>query len=164
MIFTVEEHDVRWVLKTVNPRKAAGPDGVPGKVLKACADQLSQIFASIFNHSLLKAVVPSCLKSSIIIPVPKKPTIDCLKDYRPVALTPVITKCFERLVLRHIKACLPPCFDPHQYAYRVNRSTEDAIAAALHTALCHLEQQGNYVRMLFVDYSSAFNTIIPDIL
>ncbi|KAF7661471.1 hypothetical protein LDENG_00260640, partial [Lucifuga dentata] len=88
----------------------------------------------------------------------------CLKDYRPVALTPVITKCFERLVLRHIKACLPPCFDPHQYAYRANRSTEDAIATALHTALCHLEQQGSYVRMLFVDYSSAFNTIIPDIL
>ncbi|KAF7669875.1 hypothetical protein LDENG_00100560, partial [Lucifuga dentata] len=70
----------------------------------------------------------------------------------------------ERLVLRHIKACLPPCFDPHQYAYRANRSTEDAIATALHTALCHLEQQGSYVRMLFVDYSSAFNTIIPDIL
>lgn len=30
--------------------------------------------------------------------------------------------------------------------------------------LRHLEQQQSYARMLFVDYSSAFNTIIPDIL
>lgn len=32
---TLEEHDVRRVLRAVNPRKAAGPDGIPGKVLKA---------------------------------------------------------------------------------------------------------------------------------
>lgn len=148
----------------MNPRKAAGPDGVPGKVLKACADELSHVFTSIFNLSLSQAVVLPCLKSSTIIPVPKKTSIDSLKDYRPVALTPVITKCLERLVQHHIKALLPPSLDPHQYAYKANRSTEDAIATALHAALTHLEQKGTYVRMLFVDYSSAFNTIIPDIL
>lgn len=65
---------------------------------------------------------------------------------------------------KHIKASLPPNLDPHQFAYRANRSTEDAIAAALHTVLSHLEHLGNYVRILFIDYSSAFNTIIPDIL
>uniref|UniRef100_A0AAV2LNG0 Reverse transcriptase n=1 Tax=Knipowitschia caucasica TaxID=637954 RepID=A0AAV2LNG0_KNICA len=32
---TVQEHEVRRVLLAVNPRKATGPDGVPGKVLKA---------------------------------------------------------------------------------------------------------------------------------
>ncbi|KAF7652535.1 hypothetical protein LDENG_00095010 [Lucifuga dentata] len=30
--------------------------------------------------------------------------------------------------------------------------------------LSHLEHSGSYVRMLFIDYSSAFNTIFPDIL
>ncbi len=42
-----------------------------------------------------------------------------------------------------------------------NRSTDDAIAFTLHTALSHLENKNTYVRMLFVDYSSAFNTIVP---
>ena len=70
-------------------------------------------------------------------------------------------KCFDRLVLHHIKACLPPpTLDPHQHAYRANRSTEDAIAIALHSALSHLEHRGSYVSILFIDYSSAFNTII----
>ena len=55
----------------------------------------------------------------------------------------------------------PPTFDQHQFAYRANRSTEDAMATALHAALSHLEQQGSSARMLFIDFSSAFNTILP---
>ena len=42
-----------------------------------------------------------------------------------------------------------------------NRPTGDAISIALHTALSHLDKNNNYVRMLFIDYSSAFNTIVP---
>ena len=73
-------------------------------------------------------------------------------------------KCLEWLVLHQIKAYLPSSLDPHQFAYRANRSTEDAIAIALHAALSHLEHRESYVRMLFIDYSSAFNIIILAIL
>ncbi len=158
---TLEEHEVRRTLRSINPRKATGPDGVPGRVLRECADQLAGVFTKIFNQSLAQSTVPSCLKSSTIVPLPKKAHISSLNDYRPVALTPVVMKCFEKLVRSHITAALPRTLDPHQFAYRANRSTEDAVATALHAALAHLERQGSYVRMLFVDYSSAFNTILP---
>ena len=42
-----------------------------------------------------------------------------------------------------------------------NAPTEDAISIALHTALSHLDTRNTYVRMLFIDYSSAFNTLLP---
>ncbi|KAI3353888.1 hypothetical protein L3Q82_005093 [Scortum barcoo] len=88
--------------------------------------------------------------------------VTCLNDYRPVALTPVIMKCFERIVLKHIKDIIPAGLDQYQFAYRENRSTEDAVSIALHTALTHLQLPNTYVRMLlFVDFSSAFNTVIP---
>lgn len=161
---TVQQHEVRQVFKAVNTRKAAGPDGVPGKVLKACCNELSSVFTTIFNLSLAQAIVPSSLKSATIIPIPKKSPSNSLADYRPVALTPLIMKCFERLVLKHVQANLHPSLDNHQFAYRSNRCTDDALSITLHTALSHLEQRNSYVRMLFVDYSSAFNTIIPDIL
>ncbi|KAK3521701.1 hypothetical protein QTP70_015807 [Hemibagrus guttatus] len=108
-----------------------------------------------------KALVPTCLKSTTIVPVPKKQQVRYLNDYRPVALTLIIMKCFERLVLPHIKASIPTNLDSHQFAYCGNRSTEDAISTALHTSLSHLEHPNTYVRMLFVDFSSAFNTIVP---
>ncbi|KAJ8369340.1 hypothetical protein SKAU_G00093680 [Synaphobranchus kaupii] len=77
-------------------------------------------------------------------------------------------KCFEKLVKERICSSLPSTLDPLQFAYRPNRFTEDAIAHILHTILSHLDKtKGNvsgYVRLLFIDYSSAFNTITPPIL
>ncbi len=153
--------DVRKTLSRINPRKAAGPDNIPGRVLKDCAEQLTDVLTDIFNISLSQAVIPTCLKSTTIIPVPKKSPVSCLNDYRPIALTPIIMKCFERLVMHNIKTSLPNTLDPLQFAYRPNRSTDDAISSTLHLALTHLENKDSYVRMLFIDFSSAFNTIIP---
>jgi hypothetical protein len=51
--------------------------------------------------------------------------------------------------------------DPLQSTYHPNRSTDDASSIALHTALSHLDKWNTYVRMLFIDNSSAFNTIVP---
>ncbi|KAF7702949.1 hypothetical protein HF521_021956 [Silurus meridionalis] len=95
--FTISEHDVRRAFKRVNTRKASGPDGITGRVLKACADQLAPVFTEIFTLSLEQSVVPSCFKQSTIVPVPKKPQPTCINDYRPVALISVVIKCFKRL-------------------------------------------------------------------
>ncbi len=136
--------DVRKTLSWINPRKAAGPENIPGRVLKDCAEQLTDIF----NTSLSQTVIPTCLKSTTIIPVPKKSPVYCLNDYRPIALTPIILKCFERLVMHNIKTSLPNTCNPLQFAYRPNRSTDDAISSTLHLTPSHLENKDSYVRML----------------
>ncbi len=48
--------------KRMNIRKAVGPDGIPGRVLRACAFQLAGVFTDIFNLSLSLSVVPSFFK------------------------------------------------------------------------------------------------------
>ncbi len=62
------------------------------------------------------------------------PKITGLNDYRPVALTSVVMKSFERLVLAHLKDITGPLLDPLQFAYRANRSVDDAVnmGIALH--------------------------------
>ncbi len=62
-VFTVSEDDVRRELRRVNVRKAAGPDGITGRVLRSCADQLAGLFTSIFNESLATSVVPTSFKN-----------------------------------------------------------------------------------------------------
>ncbi|KAL0165891.1 hypothetical protein M9458_037735, partial [Cirrhinus mrigala] len=52
----------------------------------------------------------------------------------------------------------------NHWTYRANRSVDDAVNMGLHFILQHLDKTGNYVRILFVDFSSAFNTIIPTLL
>jgi hypothetical protein len=53
----------------------------------------------------------------------------------------------------------PICIPPKQIHRWCNLMQSDAIA--LHTALSHLDKINTYMRMLFIDYSSAFNTIVP---
>ncbi len=160
-VMTLSPDSVRRSLSRINARKAPGPDNIPGCVLRDCAVELTDVFRDIFNISLNQAVVPTCFKAATIIPVPKKSSPSCFNDYCPVALTPIVMKCFERLVMQHIKSVLPPSLDPFQFAYRSNRLTDDAIATALHPTLTHLDKKDSYVRLLFIDFSSAFNTIIP---
>ena len=51
--------------------------------------------------------------------------------------------------------------DLHQLDYRSNRYTEDANSIAIHMAETHLDKRNSYVKMLCIDHSSAFNTIVP---
>lgn len=92
------------------------------------ADQLAPLFTNIFNLSLKQCVIPTCFKKSVIVPVPKKPHPSSPNDFRTTVLTSVVTKCFERL----IKTFIIP-------AYRLDRSTDDAIALLLHRTLSHMD-------------------------
>ena len=159
--FVIEESDVRALFQKQSSRKAGGPDGVSAPTLRHCSAQLAPVFTPIFNLSLEQSLVPRCFKTSTVIPIPKKPKVTSLNDYRPVALTSVVMKVFERLVLRHLQSITNDKLDPFQFAYRANRSVDDAVALALHFVLQHLESPNRYARLLFVDYSSAFNTVVP---
>ncbi|GAA6227793.1 uncharacterized protein LOC111577009 [Lates japonicus] len=63
-----------------------------------------------------------------------------------------------------MKFITDPPLDLLQFAYRANRSVDDAVNMALHFILQHLDSPGTYAKILFVDFSSAFNTIIPALL
>lgn len=62
-------------------------------------------------------------------------------------------KCFEILVWSDIMPFVRPTFNVHQFEYRANRSAEDAVAAALHVTLSHLELQQGYVHLPSIDFS-----------
>ena len=113
--------------------------------------------------------VPQLWKLSCIIPnnpIPKKANITRNNDLKPVALTSVAMKSAERFVLRKLKSITSPFSDPLQFAYRAKRSTEDAILFMLERLYSHLEKSycGNYARIMYFDFSSAFNTIQPVVL
>ncbi|XP_076449094.1 uncharacterized protein LOC143285585 [Babylonia areolata] len=161
-VLTVEE--VSTCFKGVNPRSACSPDGVSGAVLKHCHSSQAPVFTALFQQSLDSGHISPTWKTSEIVPVPKKPSPSVMNDYRPVALTPIPFKCFERLILRRLLEATRPHQDPLQFAYRPNRSTEDAITTILHSTLKHLEKPKTYTCMLFLDFSSAFNMIQPHLM
>ena len=71
-VITLSVADVSKTFKQVNIHKAMGTSGLPGRVLRACADQLPSVFTDIFNLSLTESVKSTCFKQTTIVPVPKK--------------------------------------------------------------------------------------------
>eukprot|EP00061_Rhincodon_typus_P009389 g32859.t1 len=153
---------IRSAFLKVNTCKATGLDGVPNHALRSCADQLVGVFTDIFNLSLLQSKVPTCFKKTTINPMPKKNHAVYINDYLPVALKSIIMKCFESLVMAHVNCSFPDCFDSLQFAYWRNRSMADAISLALRSSLEHLDNRKTHVRLLLIDFSSTFNTKIPN--
>ena len=94
---SLSEADVSKAFNQVNTRKAAGPDAIPGHILRECAYRLAGIFMVIFNLSLPHSVIPRRSKLTIINPVPKNSKASCHNDYYPVALTSVFMKCTHQL-------------------------------------------------------------------
>ena len=160
----IDSATVECMFKRLNVRKAAGPDGIGGRILRLCAAQLCVIFSQLFSWSVRDCIVPRLWKHSIICPVPKSSKTKELNDYRPVALTSIAMKCFERILLSRLLRYTQPFSDPLQFAYKSNRSTNDATLTLLHNAYNHVETPDSYVRILFIDFSSAFNTIQPHLM
>jgi hypothetical protein len=162
--YEIEGEAVQSMFRRLNMRKAVGPDGISGRTLKWCAAQLCVVFSQLFTWSLRDCTVPEVWKRSTICPVPKNNKPKQLNDYRPVALTSIVMKCFERIVLSRLLQQTQSVLDPFQFAYKCNRSTDDATLTLLQSAYDHLEKPGSFVRILFIDFSSAFNTIQPHLL
>ena len=160
----ITDKDVITCFKRVNAHKAPGPDGFHGRILKTCSDQLGPVFAKLFRILLSLHVVPSSWKMSNIIPVPKFSGAKLMKDFRPIALTSVLAKCMERIVCNHLSSCVENSLDPLQFAYRARRGVEDATLSLLNNITTHLDYSSTSVRILFMDMSSAFNTIQHHVL
>ena len=164
-------HEVRWrywyvsvvlvwvlissTLELVNPF----PLYTVADSLHECADSLSPAFQPIFQESVDSGTVPTLCKTSLIVPIPKKPKPTEMNHYRPVALTPLAMKCLEKIMLKNLLPFVLPHLDPLKFVYRSKRGVEDAIATLHHRLLKHFETPGHHACILFVDFSSAFNTI-----
>ena len=121
-------------LNLLQSTKAPGPDGLRGRILKECGTQLGGVMTQLFHLFLDASFVPKAWKETTIIPVPKKPNAKALNDSRPVALTSIY------------------------HPYKPRRGVEDASLALLDNVTRHLDSQHSFVRILFMDFSSAFNT------
>lgn len=119
---------------------------------------------SLFQNSLVSGVVPQKWKHSTVTPIPKKSTVKVFNDLRPVALTSLVMKATERIIKNFISKATDTQLDPLQFAYRTGRGVEDAKVFITNVVHEHLESPNTTARLLFVDFSSAFNTLQPHIL
>ncbi|XP_030839454.1 uncharacterized protein LOC756739 [Strongylocentrotus purpuratus] len=154
-------------LITSLPSKHCKLDPIPTWLLKEVLDELLPHITKLFNLSLSSGIVPESFKTSLLLPLLKKPSLDTngLKNYRPIANLPFLGKVLERIVSLQLKAHIDNLglFPIHQSAYRNHHSTETATVKVLNDLLLAVDK-GNEAVLILLDYTAAFDTINHDLL
>ena len=154
----ITTHQVRLQMKRIDTCKGPGPDNIYPAVLRNCADQLAEIVTTLFNNVIDEGTTPAIWRTSVIKPLPKVSNPKVSKDYRPIAITCHLCKLLEKLVKNYITS--NTVLDQYQFAYQPRRSTQDALFCLLTSISKFIDiKRTNQVRALFLDFSSAFNTI-----
>lgn len=92
-----------------------------------------------------------------MIKKPDKPAEE-VTSYRPISLLPVISKLFEKLLLKRILPLVEGDLPLHQFGFRQKHSTIDQVhrvAAIINKAL----EEKQYCSAIFLDVAQAFDRV-----
>ena len=94
----ITEPGVHNILSQLDPHKAGGPDGIPARVLKELASDLTPILTHLYQQLLNTGALAKEWKSAFITPVFKKGKRSDPLNYRPISLTSIVCKIFDHIV------------------------------------------------------------------
>ena len=157
---TVTRAGVLKLLININPNKATGPDGIPGRLLKLCANELVEVFQLLFQASLDQGSVPNDWKRADITPLYKKGDKMQAENYRPVSLTSIACKLLEHIVHSNIMDHFDKfnVLDDSQHGFRKKRSCETQLINTVKDFSECLNSHGQ-IDAILLDFSKAFDKV-----
>ena len=157
------ELEVFAALRSLNPDKALGPDGIPGRILKETAQQIAPSLTLLFNKSLHSAVVPDEWKLANVVPVFKRGIKEHVQNYRPISLLCIVSKVLERCVLNHIWEHLQEIINDHQHGFMPGRSCTSQLVGVL-DKIGKVLARGEQIDVIYLDMTKAFNKVNHELL
>ena len=126
LVFT--RNGVIKLLTCLDPAKASGPDNIPTRFLKICANEIADALTLLYNACLKQGKVPDDWKHASISPIFKggNKSRSSPESYRPVSLTSVPCKVMEHVLHSHIMHHLEEfsTITDNQHGFRKKRSCE----------------------------------------
>ncbi len=156
----ISENDVEDILKCLDTSKATGPDLISPRVLKEASSVLKYPLCRLFNLSLSTATFPSDWKQAHVSPVFKNGNPGEVKNYRPISLLSIISKCMERCVYKYIHNFLlvNNVITPHQSGFTRGDSAINQLVYITNEFGRALDN-GKEIRVVFCDISKAFDRV-----
>ena len=111
----------------------------------------------LINYSINVGQIPGIWRTAIVTPVPKVSQPAACSDYRPISVTPILSRITERIIVnRWLRPSIPPAVLLNQYAYRPTGSTTAALIHVFHSLTRMLEDSA-YVWVILIDFTKAFD-------
>ena len=154
---------VRHLLSRINSNKACGPDGIHGKILKNCAVSLAYPLSIMYKISYNTGCIPKDWKVANIVPVHKKGSKNNIENYRPISLTSLVMKIFERILKDEILLRTSAMLDNRQHGFLSKKSCTTNMAGFCDSLALSLDDCTR-TDVVYFDFSKAFDSVNHDLI
>ena len=156
-LFTVE--DVKECVKHLKKGKSAACDQLQAEHLQYASTRVSVLLSFLFNAIVVHDFIPLSLMDTVLIPIvkDKKGDVTDQDNYRPIAITTVLSKLFESLILVKFTDELnnTTC---NQFGFKRNHST-DLCVFTFKQIVEYYISQSSPVYICYLDASKAFDRV-----
>lgn len=144
---------------------SSGVDGITIQIIEYCCPTILPYLTHVMNYCVLHNIFPSTWKIGAVVPIAKIKDPKDYKDLRPITILPVLSKVFEKVIEKQIRAhlCRYHLFPENQSGFRPNHSCTTALLNVTDDLL-RSHDQGKVSILTLLDFSKAFDTINHDIL
>jgi len=154
------EHSLK-LLNGLNIYKSYGPDEMHPKVIKSLAvlPEFVKAIQLLFNTCIAERTIPEIWKTAYVTPIHKKGVKTDAKNYRPISLTSVISKMYERIIGERILEEIGHKISTKQHGFVANKS---CLSNLLETAdyINNLLSENEDVDVFYLDLQKAL-TLYP---
>ena len=156
--FDISKDKIKNIIKSLDPNKAHGHDGISIRMLKLCASSISKPLFLLFENECF----PNEWKKTNIAPIHKKDDKQLIQNYRPVSLLLICGKIFEKLMFNSLFEYLENnnLLNPHQSGLRPGHSCVHQLLSVTFYIYKSFDANPSLeVRGIFLDMSKAFDRV-----
>lgn len=152
--------DINKIIMSLKNTNSTGYDGISTKILKTVSCNISPVLSHIMNLCIFNGVFPEKLKLTVIKPIFKKDDKYDMNCYRPIALIPILSKVFEKVIHNSIYNYFERnnLFTEEQVGFRKNKTINLAIYNFLSTVMTSIDNKIPACA-LYMDLSKAFDFV-----
>ena len=143
--------------------KSKGPDNIDGLLLKNCAHSISYPLTLLFNIFFRTGSLPTERKLANIVPVYKKGDKNSIENYRPISLTCIVSKVFEKCIWDELFSHYKELIFDSQHGFLSNKSCVTQLLPFSHVVCLGLNF-GRLIDVVFFDFAKAFESVNHDII
>ncbi|XP_076659970.1 uncharacterized protein LOC143363244 [Halictus rubicundus] len=151
----------RYICKYLPNKSSSGLDEIPPIILKHMPRNLIIAYRILFNNCINNRYFPESWKTAKVLPTPKSGNPpDEIPSYRPISLTPAISKVFEAIIQKSIiqhttdNRIIPDT----QFGFKHKHSTTHAVHKIINDITTNVHTN-KIVGACLIDIEKAFDSI-----
>ena len=157
--FAFKSSEIKHLLSGLDAYGGTDPNGLFPLILKQLGGVLAPKLGVIFRILVRQGSYSECWRSGDITPIPKgSSSSPSPNDYRPISITPILSKVFERLLAKRLSVYLKPFLPKTQFGFRKGLGAADALLLLNHELQSALDTNCES-RLVSLDFSAAFDTV-----